>query len=336
MPAISKAWVAIADAAVDPDSPIDAALMTGLRDDVVHLREWLGAAFTAGAVQDHDHDGVNSKAVAGEIGFVRAWPGLVLPGATWGWCDGGTISRATYATLQNVLMKSANVTITIASPGVVTWTAHGLRTNMPIRFFTTGALPTGITAGTNGGPGVGAEYFVKLVNANTFNIAATPGGANINTSGSQSGVHTAVIAPHGNGNGSTTFHKPDYRGRVPVGRDDMGGTAANRMTVGGAGFDANVPGRSGGAQTHTLSTGESAVHTHTQNAHFHAERGDNAGGGSSLEMGMTTSGTAAGAYTQANNSTTDYATATNQNTGGGGAHLNTQPSSICDWIIKIA
>lgn len=66
MPAISKAWVVIADGAVDPDSPLDAALMTGMRDDLVHLREWLGAAYTAGAVQDHNHDGSNSALV--EIG----------------------------------------------------------------------------------------------------------------------------------------------------------------------------------------------------------------------------------------------------------------------------
>lgn len=66
MPAISKNWVAIADTAVDPDSPLDAALMTGIRDDLVHLREWLGAGYVAGAVQDHNHDGVNSAAI--EIG----------------------------------------------------------------------------------------------------------------------------------------------------------------------------------------------------------------------------------------------------------------------------
>lgn len=64
MAAISKAWVTIADAAVDPDSPLDATLMTGMRDDLVHLREWLGASFTAGAVQNHNHDGVNSAAIS--------------------------------------------------------------------------------------------------------------------------------------------------------------------------------------------------------------------------------------------------------------------------------
>ncbi len=65
MTAITKAWVVIADSAVDADSPVDQALMTGLRDDLVHLREWLGASYFAGAVQDHNHDGVNSALVTG-------------------------------------------------------------------------------------------------------------------------------------------------------------------------------------------------------------------------------------------------------------------------------
>ncbi len=66
MPAISKSWVVVADSAVDPDSPLDTILMTGMRDDLIHLREWIGAGFTAGAVQDHNHDGVNSAQI--EIG----------------------------------------------------------------------------------------------------------------------------------------------------------------------------------------------------------------------------------------------------------------------------
>lgn len=85
--------------------------------------------------------------------------------------------------LDNLVYKSATVTITIASPGVVTWTAHGLTANTAVQFTTTGALPTGLTAGTT--------YFVKTVlNANTFTLSATKGGTVINTSGTQSGVHT--------------------------------------------------------------------------------------------------------------------------------------------------
>lgn len=36
---------------------------------------------------------------------------------------------------------------------------------------------------------------------------------------------------YGAGDGSTTFNLPDSRGRVEAGKDDMGGTAANRLNV---------------------------------------------------------------------------------------------------------
>jgi len=63
MTAISKAWVVVADAAVDPDSPLDTVLMTALRDRDIFLYEWLGLSFAAGAVQNHRHDGVDSALV---------------------------------------------------------------------------------------------------------------------------------------------------------------------------------------------------------------------------------------------------------------------------------
>jgi hypothetical protein len=84
--------------------------------------------------------------------------------------------------------KSTTVTISVASPGVVTWTAHGLAANTPVIFTTTGALPTGLTAGTT--------YYVKTVlDADTFTVSATAGGTVINTSSSQSGLHTATTQP---------------------------------------------------------------------------------------------------------------------------------------------
>ncbi len=73
-------------------------------------------------------------------------------------------------------------TVTIASPAVVTRTAHGLANDDPVYFTTTGALPTGITHRQ--------VYFARNVTANTFELAATAGGASINTSGTQSGTHT--------------------------------------------------------------------------------------------------------------------------------------------------
>jgi hypothetical protein len=81
---------------------------------------------------------------------------------------------------------SATVTITIATPGVVTWSGHGLSTGTPVIFSTTGALPTGITAGTT--------YYAIVVDTNTFRIATSLAnalaGTAVNTSGSQSGTQT--------------------------------------------------------------------------------------------------------------------------------------------------
>jgi hypothetical protein len=97
---------------------------------------------------------------------------------------------ASTSALGNVKLSSTpsttlgTATITIASPGVVTLTAHGLIAGDTVQFTTTGALPTGLATATN--------YFVIAagLTANTFELALTAGGAAINTTGSQSGVHT--------------------------------------------------------------------------------------------------------------------------------------------------
>jgi hypothetical protein len=112
----------------------------------------------------------------------------------WGTDDSGGVgnlflSRRAVASLRlgNAdTSASAAITVTIASPGVVTWTSHGLSTGTPVIFTTTGALPTGITSGTT--------YYVIEVAANTFQLATSfanaLAGTAVNTSGSQSGTHT--------------------------------------------------------------------------------------------------------------------------------------------------
>lgn len=89
---------------------------------------------------------------------------------------------------DEVAPVSATVTISIANPGVVTDTAHGLAANTPVKFATTGALPTGLVAGTT--------YYVKTVlTADTYTLSATAGGAALETTGTQSGTHTRTTVP---------------------------------------------------------------------------------------------------------------------------------------------
>ncbi|MER8861879.1 hypothetical protein NKI09_30205, partial [Mesorhizobium sp. M0757] len=90
------------------------------------------------------------------------------------------------ATVGGAAINTSNptLTVTIASPGVVTETAHGRSTGDAIQLATTGALPTGLVAATT--------YFLNVIDANTYNLRLTPEGANINTSGTQSGTHSIV------------------------------------------------------------------------------------------------------------------------------------------------
>lgn len=94
------------------------------------------------------------------------------------------IQQCDYGIHRGGAYDTATITVTIASPGVVTWTGHTLSNGDIVVFTTTGALPTGITAGTS--------YYVVNAATNTFQISATSGGAAINTSGSQSGTHTGT------------------------------------------------------------------------------------------------------------------------------------------------
>ena len=77
-------------------------------------------------------------------------------------------------------------TITIGAACVVTSTLN-LPDLTPIMFETTGALPTGLVVGT--------VYYTRYLTIATFNLSATPTGALITTSGTQSGTHS--ISPRG-------------------------------------------------------------------------------------------------------------------------------------------
>lgn len=85
-----------------------------------------------------------------------------------------------------IIIAPGTVTMTIATPCVVTWTAHGRSIGDSLTFSTTGALATGITAGT--------VYYIITTGfgADAFQISATRGGSAVNTSGTQSGTHTAT------------------------------------------------------------------------------------------------------------------------------------------------
>ena len=77
------------------------------------------------------------------------------------------------------------VTISIATPAVVGWTAHGLVVGQPVSFTTSGELPTGIVSSR-------IYYVSSVVDADNFQISILKGGSSLNTTGSQSGTHTST------------------------------------------------------------------------------------------------------------------------------------------------
>lgn len=59
-----------------------------------------------------------------------------------------------------------------------------------------------------------------------------------------------------------TIQLLDGRGRTFAGRDNMGGVAANRITLAGSGINGTILGSGGGTETHSLSALQNAQHTH--------------------------------------------------------------------------
>lgn len=121
------------------------------------------------------------------------------------------------------------------------------------------------------------------------------------------GLFTAIGTAYGTGDGSTTFNLPDLRGRGGIGLDNMGGISANRVTDSAA----DSLGGGGGAETHTLTTGEMPAHTHGV---------PGVDGGSSPGFRVDTDNTTA-AY------------ANTLSAGSGGAHNNMQPWLAVNYII---
>jgi microcystin-dependent protein len=105
---------------------------------------------------------------------------------------------------------------------------------------------------------------------------------------------------------------PDLRGRVGVGRDDMGGSAAGRLTTGGSGVSGTTLGAAGGAETVTLTTAQIPSHRHTVGTTPISAARDSAG-----TPGATQGG-----------DNTGYL-------GGGESHNNVPPALVLNKIIKL-
>lgn len=119
-------------------------------------------------------------------------------------------------------------------------------------------------------------------------------------------LYAVIGTTYGTGDGSTTFNLPDLRGRAVFGKDDMGGSAASRVTNAVSGITGTTLGAAGGSQY---------MHSH---AHNYLVGGIPANGVN--VRGTSGDGTNTGYITTEAN--------------GSGASQNMPPTLVLNYVIK--
>jgi microcystin-dependent protein len=152
-------------------------------------------------------------------------------------------------------------------------------------------------------------------------------------------LFTAIGTAYGAADGDH-FNVPDLRGRVPAGKDNMGGSAASRLTSTTMTADGETLGAVGGTQTHTLTEDElpEVTPAGTNSAITPTVSGN--------QMIAAFSGSVASLvdidapdlafYPTSQMGAADAKTATFTGTpfGGDDPHLNVQPTIILNYIIS--
>lgn len=205
--------------------------------------------------------------------------------------------------------------------------------------------------------GVASTDAATVAQTQTATLASTPIGSILDYAGSSapsgwllcygqtvsrttySALFTAIGTAFGVGDGASTFGLPDLRGRVIAGKDNMGGTSADRLTAQTGGLDGDVLGAAGGAETHTLTSDQMPQHSHTATVtdptHAHKiYRGGGTLGDFQNVQGV--SGAYPGALSSLSEAVATGITVANSNAGGSGAHNNVQPTLILNKIIRYA
>jgi len=235
-------------------------------------------------------------------GTISPYSGFRAPPG-WLFAYGQAISRTAYAALYAALTEVQTGTLTSASTSVTGLSdASILGVGMKVE-------GTGIPAGTT---------IASIVSATSITLSAAA---------TATGVQSLRFFAHGNGDGLTTFNAPDMRGRVAAGRDNMGGTAASRLTVGVSGVNGAQLGSAGGDQRM-----HSHAHGVTDPGHGHSLSAPGVdGGGSTANRGWSTQPFL---HPEHAKNTSWNGTGISIQNAGSGASQNVQPTIVLNYIVK--
>ena len=155
-----------------------------------------------------------------------------------------------------------------------------------------------------------------------------------------------VSTTYGAGDGSTTFNLPDTRGRVIASLDNMGGSAASRLTTTYFGVNSGQApttlGNVGGFESHVLTTAQLASHSHantlTDPGHTHATSPGSTNSvvintALNASIGFSTGSSSTSALIVTGNTT--GITINNVTAGSGSAHPNVQPTIVSNYIMRV-
>ncbi len=158
-----------------------------------------------------------------------------------------------------------------------------------------------------------------------------------------SALFSVIGIAYGAGDGSTTFNLPDKRGRISVGADNMGGSAAGRVTNAVSGVDATAIGNVGGdqhAQPDTLTATTSLNISVSDPTHNHQQYYTGSFPGHGVPEGGVSNATGPGNVSPdmltalASTGITVSGSATTAVTGVlAGASQNMPPVQVDNWII---
>ncbi|MBR1122100.1 tail fiber protein [Bradyrhizobium lablabi] len=301
-----------------------------------------------------------------------------ISGAT---VTGGSASAYTLGTYQvfdslaNMHGKLIAFTPHVANNATVTLAVDGL-TAKPLRFAPGVELQSNtLVAGT---PyccyyhSTNQEFYLQALGGNTYGIplggcmqyfgSTTPSSAFVFPYGqaisrtTYASFFALVSTTFGSGDGSTTFNVPDLRGRVLAGRDDMGGSAASRLTSSYFGTSAAALGAVGGGESHTLTLAQLPTGITSANASQNISVTVTEASGRKLAAPtnpaenvtfaayVTSGGSATGPQSSSNGAwsnagtlsgTTANSISVTSNNTSGNAHRTVQPTIICNHILRV-